>query len=49
MMVIFWTGTAFFCMRRHQRVADLVIGHDALFSLGDDKALALGARDDGFH
>ena len=35
-----------FLQRRDQRVANLVVGHDALFGVGQDGALLLRARDD---
>ena len=41
-------GLGILLLGRHQSVAHLVIGDDALFLLGDDGALLLGACDDGF-
>ena len=41
-------GLGILLLGRHQSVAHLVIGDDALFLLGDDGALLLGACDDRF-
>ncbi len=45
-MVIFCTGLGVVLLVGHQRVADLVVGHDALFIIGEDGAFLLAARDD---
>ena len=45
-MVILETGWRVLLQRGDQRVADLVVGHDALFDVRQDGALLFGARDD---
>ena len=40
-------GLGVFLLGRHQRMAHLVIGDDALFLVGDDGTLLLGAGNDG--
>ena len=46
MIVIFCDGGGVRLLRRDQRVADLVVGDDPLFLVGQDGVLLLIARDD---
>ena len=49
MMVIFCTGAECGLQRRDQRMADLVVGDDLLFLVGEHGVLLLIAGDDDLH